>query len=86
MNTPIRSKIVKIGNSRGIRIPRLLLEQAGLSDEVDLVVKGNTLVIQGVQSPRQGWRAQFAAMAEQGDDRLLDPVEMTQWDEEEWTW
>lgn len=86
MNTTIRSKIVKIGNSRGIRIPRLLLEQAGLSDEVDLVVKGNTLVIQGVHSPRQGWRVQFAAMAEQGDDRLLDPVEMTQWDEEEWTW
>jgi antitoxin MazE len=86
MNTTVRSKIVKIGNSRGVRIPRLLLEQTGLSDEVDLVVQGNTLVIQGVRSSRQGWRAQFAAMAEQGDDRLLDPVEMTQWDEAEWTW
>jgi antitoxin MazE len=86
MNTRFRSKIVKIGNSRGVRIPRVILEQAGLPDEVELVVKGNTLVIQGVQNPRQGWRAQFASMAEQGDDRLLDPVEATQWDEQEWTW
>ena len=86
MKTSIRSKIVKIGNSRGVRIPRVILEQAGLPDEVELVVKGNTVVIQGVHSPRQGWRSQFAAMAEQGDDHLFDPVAMTHWDEEEWTW
>jgi len=60
MNTSIRSKIVKIGNSRGIRIPRILLEQAGLSDEVEMIVKDDKLIIQGVRSPRQGWRGQFA--------------------------
>ena len=86
MNTTIRSKIVKIGNSRGIRIPRILLEQAGLSDEVEMIVKDDKLIIQSVRQPRQGWQAQFAVMAEHGDDRLLDRLTPTRWDDQDWTW
>jgi antitoxin MazE len=86
MNMTIRSKVVKIGNSRGIRIPRTILEQAGLTDEVEMKVEGNRLIIQASRHPRQGWEERFAAMAEQGDDRLLDENPLTQWDEEEWTW
>ena len=82
----VRSKVVKIGNSRGIRIPRAMLEQAGLSDEVEMIVRGDKLIIQTARHPRQGWEAQFASMAKQGDDRLLDDVTTTQWDGEEWTW
>jgi antitoxin MazE len=86
MNMTIRSKVVKIGNSRGIRIPRTVLEQAGLTDEVEMKVKGNQLIIQAAHHPRQGWEEHFAAMAEQGDDALLDKESTTQWDVEEWTW
>lgn len=86
MNMVIRSKVVKIGNSRGIRIPRTVLEQAGLEDEVEMIVEGNKLIIQSLHKPRQGWDAQFASMAEQKDDRLLDENITTRWDEEEWTW
>jgi antitoxin MazE len=86
MSMTIRSKVVKIGNSRGIRIPRTLLEQAGLTDDVEMTVEGNKLIIHSAHSPRQGWETQFAAMAEHGDDRLLDEVAPTQWDGEEWTW
>jgi antitoxin MazE len=82
----IRSKVVKIGNSRGIRIPRTLLEQAGLTDEVEMKVEGDKLIIQSARVPRQGWEALFASMAEQGDDRLFDETASTRWDEEEWTW
>ncbi len=82
----IRSKVVKIGNSRGIRIPRTVLEQAGLEDEVEMRVEGGKLIIQSPHKPRQDWEAQFAAMAEQNDDRLLDENIATHWDEEEWTW
>lgn len=82
----IRSKVVKIGNSRGIRIPRTILEQAGLTDEVEMKVEGNRLVIQAARHSRQGWEERFAAMTEHGDDRLLDEISPTQWDEEEWTW
>ena len=89
MNTSIRTRIIKIGNSQGIRIPRLLLEQSGLHDEVELVLDEAQLVIRPIPNPRDGWEEQFRLMAEQGDDALLDPETMpslTIWDEEEWTW
>jgi len=86
MNMVIRSKVVKIGNSRGIRIPRALLEQAGLTDDVEMIVEGNRLVIHSVRLPRADWETSFAAMAQRGDDQLIDTITPTQWDEDEWTW
>ncbi len=86
MNVMIRSKVVKIGNSRGIRIPRTVLEEAGLTDEVEMKVEGNKLIIQASRHPRQGWEERFADMSKQGDDQLLDETSPTQWGEEEWTW
>jgi antitoxin MazE len=86
MNATVRSKVVKIGNSRGIRIPRTLLEQAGLTGEVEMTVDGDKLIIHSARSIRQGWDAQFAAMAEQGDDVLIDETISTGWDEQEWEW
>ena len=86
MENLIRSKIIKIGNSRGIRIPRTLLEQAGLVDEVEMKVEGHRLIIHSAHSPRAGWDEQFAAMAKNKDDQLLDESIPTRWDEEEWTW
>jgi antitoxin MazE len=86
MTMMIRSKVIKIGNSRGIRIPRTLLEQAGLTGEVEMMVEGDHLIIHSRQQPRAGWEAQFAAMAEAGDDRLVDETAPTGWDENEWTW
>lgn len=81
----MRTRIVKIGNSRGVRIPKPLLEQAGLGTDVELVVDGDSLIIRPAQV-RQGWDEAFQAMAEQGDDRLLDAPEATHFDDEEWTW
>ena len=86
MNATVRSKVVKIGNSRGIRIPRSLLEQAGLIDEVEMMVDGGKLIIHSTRSVRQGWGVQFATMAEQGDDALIDQTISTGWDEQEWEW
>lgn len=86
MSMTYRSKLVKIGNSRGIRIPRVILEQAEINDEIEMTVDGNQLIIQAAIHPRQGWATRFAAMAENGDDRLLDDNLPTQWDQEEWKW
>jgi antitoxin MazE len=86
MTMMIRSKVVKIGNSRGIRIPRTLLEQAGLTDEIEMTVEGNRLIVHAVHQPRAGWAVRFAEMAKKGDDRLIDEAVSTQWDENEWTW
>jgi len=85
MNT-VKTRIIKIGNSRGIRIPKLLIEQVGIGTEVEIAVEKDQLVIRSTSSPRQGWDAQFRAMAEHGDDRLLDTPVLTEWDSSEWKW
>ncbi len=82
----IKTKIIKIGNSQGICIPYTLLEQTGLTDEVEIRVEGDQLIIQSRRSPRQDWEALFSAMAKNADDRLLDEPLPTRWDEEEWSW
>jgi antitoxin MazE len=84
----MKTHIVRIGNSRGIRIPKSLLEETGLNGEVDLQALGGTLVIRPARKPREGWRAAFREMARRGDDALLDEVPPTQssWDEDEWEW
>ncbi|HSV85256.1 MAG TPA: hypothetical protein VLH85_01685 [Levilinea sp.] len=86
MNRSIRSKVIRIGNSRGIRIPRTILEQAGLQDEVEMKVEGSRLIIHAARRPRGDWAARFAEMAQHGDDQLLDEIAPTQWDDEEWEW
>jgi len=88
MNTVTKTRIIKIGNSKGIRIPKLLLEQVDLGEEVELEVKEGQLVIRSAQSPRQGWEEQFEAMARRGDDKLLDGevLNLTSWDTDEWEW
>ena len=82
------ARIVRIGNSRGIRLPKALLAECRLGDTVDLSVEQGVLVVRPVRSPRDGWDQAFQAMAEAGDDVLLDadaPMG-TAWDEAEWDW
>ena len=84
----MKTRIIKIGNSQGVRIPKVLLEQSGLSAEVELEVQDAQIVIRSAKRPRQGWEETFRAMAKYQDDRLLDPdlTGQTQWDEDEWQW
>jgi antitoxin MazE len=82
MGAAIRTRIVKIGNSQGIRIPKLLLEQSGIHTEVEM--QGDRLTIRTAPRLRAGWDKAFAAMAEQHDDILLDEVNTTNWDRVEW--
>lgn len=84
----MKARIIKIGNSQGIRIPKLFLEQTRLGEEVELEVEDNQIIIRSTTCPRQGWEEAFRAMAEQGDDQLLDRdlIGQTQWDQNEWQW
>lgn len=84
----MRTRIIKIGNSQGIRIPKTLLEQAGLAGEVELEIQDHQLVIRPVEQPRQGWEEAFRVMAEHGDDQLFeeDLTGHTAWDKVEWEW
>ena len=82
----MRASIIKIGNSQGIRLPKPLLEQCGFNQEVELEVRNHELIIKSPRNPRAKWAKAFTAMAANGDDKLLDPVPTTQWDEGEWEW
>jgi antitoxin MazE len=88
METILRTRVVKIGNSQGIRIPKPLLERFNLSDEIELLVKDGLLVIRPAFHPRARWEEQCRLMAKRGDDRLLDPevISTSTWDEDEWEW
>jgi antitoxin MazE len=81
-----KTRIVKIGNSRGIRVPKVLLEQAQLPDEVELHASPGRLVIQATRRPRAGWAKAARAMRERGHDVLLDEPTPTRFDQEEWEW
>ena len=82
----MKTRVVRIGNSRGVRIPTVLLEQTGLPDEVEIGAKGDSLVIRPAYRPRSGWAAAFQEMAARGDDRLLDETSpgFSNWDRTEW--
>ncbi len=82
----MRANLIRIGNSRGIRIPKPLLEQAGLRDKVEIRVEKGRLVLLPDQKPRRGWSESFAAMAERGDDSPLLGDTPNVFDRDEWTW
>ena len=66
--------IVPIGNSKGIRIPKAILEQCHFTKEVDLRVEGDTVILKSIsKKPREGWEEAFKTMHEKGEDSpLLD--------------
>ncbi len=84
----MKTKIIKIGNSRGIRIPKPLIAQAGIQEDVEISLEENRLVIASANHPRSDWAEAFRVMASRGDDSLLEAAAVTGaiWDEEEWEW
>jgi antitoxin MazE len=90
LGSAIRIHIIKIGSSQGIRLPRSMIEQGGLTveSEVEVAIQDNALVIRAARHPREGWDALFQAMAAAGDDALLDSTapDATTWDATEWEW
>ena len=79
----VRAKLVKIGNSRGIRLAKPLLEVAGLADEVEIEAAPGVLTIRSAAHPRAGWAEAAAASEAEG---LLDEMTATCFDDEEWEW
>ncbi len=84
----MRARVVKIGNSQGIRIPKPILEQTGIMEDVELEVEKNRIIIRAISDPRAGWDFAFKTMAEKDDDVLILGNENIShsWDEEEWQW
>ena len=82
----MKARLVQIGNSRGIRLPKPLIEEVGLSDEVELRVREGAIVILSARAPREGWAEAARSLHERGEGGLLDPPSPTRFDEEDWEW
>ena len=82
----MKISLVSIGNSKGVRIPKAVLEQCHFKREIELEVDGNTIVLRPLKKkPRQGWAESFKLMHQNGDDRLLiqDSLDVSH---EDWQW
>jgi antitoxin MazE len=82
----MKTRLVRIGNSRGVRIPKPLIEEAGLSDEVELRVRRGSIVILPATRPRAGWSEAAELLRGRNEDLLLDEPTPTAFDEKEWKW
>ena len=84
----MKAKIIKIGNSQGVRIPKLILEQTGLGEEVEIEAEDDRIIIKPAIYPRNGWDEAFESMSKNADDKLLDAALTGQedWDQIEWQW
>jgi antitoxin MazE len=68
----MRTRIVPIGNSRGVLLPQLLLDQAGLHDEVEIHAEPGRIIIGSAARPSAGWADAAREMAAEGEDGLLE--------------
>jgi len=82
----MKARIVRIGNSQGVRLPKPLLAEARLSEEVEIVARNGAIVISSASSPRAGWGEAAKRARAHKDDRLLDAPTSTRFDDEEWKW
>ena len=87
MKEAIKADLIRIGNSRGVRIPKALIEQCKFGETVRIRVEGGGLVITADAPPRHGWADAFKAhAAPENDALLLEPAAPNQFDNEEWKW
>ena len=82
----MKAQIIQIGNSQGIRIPKMLLEETKMSGEVDIISHPDGILIRKTSKPRDGWAESFRAMAENDDDELVETPQSGSFEKKEWTW
>ncbi len=82
----MKTRIIPIGNSRGIRIPKSFIEEAGFENEVEIRVVESGVLIEKVHAPRAGWGEAAEKLRERGEDGLLDEPVPNDFDESEWEW
>lgn len=68
----MHATLVRIGNSHGVRIPKPIIEQLGLAEDLDMEVEAGALVIRPAHAPRAGWAEAAVACHDAGEDALAD--------------
>ncbi len=63
--------VIKIGNSKGIRLEKAILKKYKIYDSVELVLEKEHIILKPIHTPRKGWEKSFKKMHEKGEDRIL---------------
>ncbi len=82
----MKTQIIKIGNSKGIRIPKPILEQSSLDGEVELEVVDEGLLIKSSGKPRANWAKAFKEMSENDGDEMIIEDAANNFEKENWRW
>jgi antitoxin MazE len=83
----MRVELIRVGNSRGLRIPKFLIEQCGFGSGVELRIENDRLVMVPDHRPRQGWEEAFRRAGESAKDEvLLGTIPRNEFDHNEWRW
>jgi antitoxin MazE len=84
----MKAKIVRIGNSQGVRIPKIMLTDSRLEEDVELEVVDEGILIRPAKNPRQNWDTAFREMADEDADELVidDRDAKTDFEQESWRW
>ncbi len=82
----MRVSVVPIGNSRGIRLPKAILEQLHISDQLELEVENKQIILRPInRNPRSGWEEALQKMNKNQEDKLLIPETGTE-EGFDWEW
>jgi antitoxin MazE len=82
----MKTQIIQIGNSQGIRIPKVLLEESRITGDVDLELHPDGILIRNAQKPRSTWAEAFRLMRENDDNELVADTSSNMFDRKEWQW
>ena len=81
----MKTTLTRIGNSKGLIISSKVLRQCGFLDEVDMEVKGNSIILKPAAMPRKGWENSFRKKGAK-EDMLIPDTIGNEWDKDEWQW
>ncbi|HMT07319.1 MAG TPA: AbrB/MazE/SpoVT family DNA-binding domain-containing protein [Pyrinomonadaceae bacterium] len=82
----MKAQIIQIGNSQGIRIPKLMLEEARISSEVELRLQPDGILIKSASQPRSDWDEAFRELADNDDNELIETPSAGDFEKKEWKW
>lgn len=81
----MEASVISIGNSKGIRLSKIILEKYNISDKVELILEKGYIILKAKNEPRKNWEKHFKKMAENEDDHLLIDDVFDEENFEEWT-
>ena len=66
----METAIIKIGNSKGLRLSKTILDKYNIKDKVQIILEEGQIIIKPIETPRQNWETAFEKMSKESDDKM----------------